>query len=106
MEFTLTTWLEKQGMDNIFVVEVLGTEPFVVGPAVATGLKDTYDSWEIEGDCDANGQMASRTDINLGPVNCGDHIPVGASVTVTIKKNGTENSKESQKVFEGSAVCQ
>lgn len=106
MEFTLTTWLEKQGMDNIFVVEVLGTEPFIAGPAIPTGLKDTYDSWEIEGDCDANGQMTCRTDINLGPVNCGDHVPAGASVTVTIKKNGAENSKESNKDYANSPVCQ
>lgn len=105
MEFTLTTWLEVQGMDNVFVVEVAGTEPFVLGPAMPIGLKDAYDSWEIEGDCDANGQMAIRTDINLGPVNCGDHIPEGACVTVNVRKNGANSTKTKKDQYSGSSIC-
>jgi len=106
MDFTLTTRLEKVGMENMFIVDVVATEPIIMGPTMPLGLKDDFDSWAIDGTCDPNGQHEYSTAINLGPVDCSSPIPAGASVTVNVNKNGSGNSKNSDQVYSGSTICQ
>lgn len=105
MDFTLTTRLEKVGMENIFIVDVVATEPVIMGPSTPIGLKSDYESWVIDGTCDPNGQHEYSTSISLGPVDCTSPIPIGAAVTVNINKNGGENSKEDKKEFASSPIC-
>lgn len=105
MDFTLTTRLEKIGMENMLIVDIVATEPVVMGPNMPLGLKDDYDSWGIDGTCDPNGQHEYSTSISLGPVDCSSPIPAGASVTVNINKNGGGSTKTEKDQYSGSSIC-
>ena len=105
MDFEVTTWLEKIDGNNFLVYEVIGTEPFSMGPTAPMGVVDNYRMYCADGTADPAGQNSYSESVNIGAVVCGDLNDIGAGVDITISKSGGSNTKGSKTMYSGSSVC-